>query len=1090
MGVLKFIVLMLLVLPVSAKKIYVSNTGDNGNDGRSSGAAKQTLSAITAALIEPGDTVALECGGIWRETFTVPEAGTGTDINVLTHYGDTANGLPIISGADDISTASYAWEISSSGTNEYYVTASGGGTPSISSSPAIMFVDGMKVDSADGSGNGGELGSLWNLRFKYGDNDGLGFNTIYCRFNTGDPDVIDNMVEIPTSNFCISATATTAYWKYDGIIMEKSKSTAFRCNTTGTDSVVFANCVMRETYTAWFTYVDPASLWFISCKFKNCYASTNSGAIILSGTADNYTHFIQSSFEGMGYRGITPISTATNSSVDIINCTFYGSFAQMIYLSSSATTDVVIKNSIFLAPCINRLNDNPLDNSSSAGGSITISNSYWDVNSRNPSSTYSTKNVTIGTGNILTSTPKITSPRHKGYVYIQCDDDVNFMNYNTLSPFADEKNVRLSFGFSHPERVTSEMWDTLGNWLVRNQDISNHTMSHWYMSSYTAASIQYTGAGTACEMSIDTSAKTLATTVTGGPGGEDLNLDLTSYATVDDLTAAIDALTPYSASSKVGQTNCPLTDNFNSGRLLFRPHASVDIKTVDSLYWNYQRQYVYQINGAEQWIQDSLSYTPTTLVYPAGEYNDSLFKYMLLDGLNFGRAVDPVNYNINRVLDVLLMPTHNNTSVFEDDSAAASRGMAASINAASFTGSYIGAYSHFALDQTDLYKGLIAKLSELSDAGIVNASTTTESRSALEAIGESYEDGRYRQTYYADSTDLRLQVGTDHINKSDTTAISGIPNLFDLSGLQLTDETGALLIDSVNIGAYSTAGVTAQLDSISPDSVYPGELIQIYLRHSLSGLDSVKMGDSTISSPLLTDTTVEFTCPNLAPRWYLDTTIINYDGGSDTLLTDSIYVKELILSVSSVTVSTCSIAVVCTLSVTDTAADSIAWQIYSSSWSDSLLTAATGADTLFRTPSIATITDSIRAIVWNDTGYDTSAAVWWNPLWDDTARTCIVSPSTATVAPDADLQFTATFYDTIGLVTANHGAVSWSVDAGGSIGASTGLFTADSDTSSNNTVTATEATNSVEGTATVNVQNVSTGTRKSPWSKWGWYWSW
>ena len=58
-------------------------------------------------------------------------------------------------------------------------------------------------------------------------------------------------------------------------------------------------------------------------------------------------------------------------------------------------------------------------------------------------------------------------------------------------------------------------------------------------------SLQYTGAGTVGVMTIN--ATTLATTITGGPGGEELALTLADYPTIDELVAVINNNAAYSA---------------------------------------------------------------------------------------------------------------------------------------------------------------------------------------------------------------------------------------------------------------------------------------------------------------------------------------------------------------------------------------------------------------------------------------------------------------------------------------------------------------------------------------------------------------
>jgi hypothetical protein len=82
---------------------------------------------------------------------------------------------------DVLTSASYRWTLSSSGTNEYYCEAVGGGDPSILTQPDFITMDGKVLTE-------GTLGSLGDHQWDYGDNDGLGFNTPYVRDESGDPD--------------------------------------------------------------------------------------------------------------------------------------------------------------------------------------------------------------------------------------------------------------------------------------------------------------------------------------------------------------------------------------------------------------------------------------------------------------------------------------------------------------------------------------------------------------------------------------------------------------------------------------------------------------------------------------------------------------------------------------------------------------------------------------------------------------------------------------------------------------------------------------------------------------------------------------
>ena len=80
-----------------------------------------------------------------------------------------------------IRSASYQWTASGSGTSEYYLEASGGGNPSISTPVQAIESDSRLTEGTAGSLSAGE----WD----WTDNDALGFSTVYVRLSDStDPD--------------------------------------------------------------------------------------------------------------------------------------------------------------------------------------------------------------------------------------------------------------------------------------------------------------------------------------------------------------------------------------------------------------------------------------------------------------------------------------------------------------------------------------------------------------------------------------------------------------------------------------------------------------------------------------------------------------------------------------------------------------------------------------------------------------------------------------------------------------------------------------------------------------------------------------
>lgn len=80
-----------------------------------------------------------------------------------------------------IRSSTYKWTRSGSGTGEYYLEASAGGTPSLSE-PAKVIENGTAMTV-------GTMGSLSASYWDWGDNDSLGYNTVYVRLaDDADPD--------------------------------------------------------------------------------------------------------------------------------------------------------------------------------------------------------------------------------------------------------------------------------------------------------------------------------------------------------------------------------------------------------------------------------------------------------------------------------------------------------------------------------------------------------------------------------------------------------------------------------------------------------------------------------------------------------------------------------------------------------------------------------------------------------------------------------------------------------------------------------------------------------------------------------------
>lgn len=97
--------------------------------------------------------------------------------SAATAYDNAANWKPI-----SVRNAVYKWTQSPATATEYYLELIGGGSPGLGGTPGIVRANGTALTA-------GTVGSLAAARWAYGDNDTLGFNTIYIRLaDSVDPD--------------------------------------------------------------------------------------------------------------------------------------------------------------------------------------------------------------------------------------------------------------------------------------------------------------------------------------------------------------------------------------------------------------------------------------------------------------------------------------------------------------------------------------------------------------------------------------------------------------------------------------------------------------------------------------------------------------------------------------------------------------------------------------------------------------------------------------------------------------------------------------------------------------------------------------
>lgn len=196
-----FATTLFLFLPkrVLATNYYVDNiNGLDANDGLATGSAWKTLSKA-ASIASAGDTVnVIDNGKLYPFRERLAPARSGSSGNLIRFVG--SGGSPYLLGTDDYSnnvSAGWIWHASSV-SGEYYLTKNDG-NPSITQ-PLVLATSlssAWDVDGVDSLTNRttGTIGSLSAGQWNWGNNDSLGYNTIYYRLASGESDITSIHIE-------------------------------------------------------------------------------------------------------------------------------------------------------------------------------------------------------------------------------------------------------------------------------------------------------------------------------------------------------------------------------------------------------------------------------------------------------------------------------------------------------------------------------------------------------------------------------------------------------------------------------------------------------------------------------------------------------------------------------------------------------------------------------------------------------------------------------------------------------------------------------------------------------------------------------
>ena len=222
-----------------ATNYYVSNSGSDSNSGLTTALPWLTLSKVSGKSFQPGDSILLKRGGIWRGYIAVSSSGNSTNRIVFSNYG-TGN-KPKILGSQQPAAwteqGSNIWKSDAIFTKDPYTVEGGVGTGNV-----------WSINS-NGSVNTGvhqtSLGALTADNMWY-----YGSNSIYL-YSTSNPATRYTSIEVTTSSRCIFLNHKQ-YIEINGIDM--FFTTVGIYESTYPTSVDVKGLIVRNCELAYFGY--------------------------------------------------------------------------------------------------------------------------------------------------------------------------------------------------------------------------------------------------------------------------------------------------------------------------------------------------------------------------------------------------------------------------------------------------------------------------------------------------------------------------------------------------------------------------------------------------------------------------------------------------------------------------------------------------------------------------------------------------------------------------------------------------------------------------------------------------------------------
>jgi hypothetical protein len=545
----------------------------------------------------------------------------------------------------------------------YYVDSAGGNDSNSGLSTQAPWKTVAKVNASTLVAGDAVLfkrGGVWNEILAPTSSGAAGNPISFDAYGQGPAPVLTGYLALPSTSWTLvsgnvwKATATASSMNYAlfgtvwgnkqtaqaNVLHDRdwyfASNTLYVFSTTGNPAAYYGNVAAMLLAFGQMIYLNGNS--FVNVQhFKLTYF--DSYGVRITGAAHDIT------VANVWAEGIIPNATLpqgfyATSTVAGANINFYNVDSHRNYngFQVASTTGVTLKNCRAYANRFAGLNDNTAN--------TVYSNCHFFGNTvgvlPSPGTTSMTLDVIGGTdggNNIGVNTwPGVVDfAKYPSRISFTVDDvgltPLADVYINTLTPTVVAHGLRMSMGIQ--TGFASSYIAEIQGWLAAGHDPTSHSWSHSYYTNTSWLTVQYTGTGTAAAMSF--SGNHLTTTVTGGPGGENLNLDLTNpgYNTIHALALYL----RFNAPGYTALQDPNAHDAMHSYTLA--DFSNADIKTAG---YNMQLDKSRYVNDemafSKAWMETNIvgAGNQTVYVYPDGLGDAATFGWSAANGYKGARG--------------------------------------------------------------------------------------------------------------------------------------------------------------------------------------------------------------------------------------------------------------------------------------------------------------------------------------------------------------------------------------------------------------------------------------------------------------------